>query len=111
MVNERVFNIFNLNYLQAGVGVDYSIVLHGVFHTQYIGSLAWGEQWSGTASVVCLCQIGQYQGDGCSLRSKYAAVIWEVFLTTGSESFDHSGKWWLMTAAGPTPSLNLDPSV
>ena len=26
-------------------------------HTQYIHNLAWGEQWSGTASVVCLCPL------------------------------------------------------
>ena len=26
-------------------------------HTQYIHNLAWSEQWSGTASVVCLCPL------------------------------------------------------
>ena len=26
-------------------------------HTQYIHNLAWNEQWSGTASAVCLCPL------------------------------------------------------
>ena len=59
LANERVVGIFSHNCLQARhfVSVDYNIVLYRIH----------------------MPIVGQCQGDGCCLSSKYGTVIWESF--------------------------------
>ena len=59
MTNERVLSVFTLNHLQAGhwVRVDYYIVVN----------------------LAHMPVIVQCQSDGCSLSSKYVAVVWQSF--------------------------------
>ena len=59
MANKRVLSVFALYRLQAGhwVKVDHHIVVN----------------WTHVLAIV------QCQGDGCSLSTKYGAVVWQSF--------------------------------
>ena len=90
MANKGVFSVFTLDCLQADhwVRVDYYIM----------------------ANWVHMSVIVQCQGDGCSLSSKDGAVVRQP-LDKWRQVVSPFWKWRLMTAAAPTLSFILEPSV
>ena len=90
MANKRVISVFTLNRLQAGhwVRINYYIVV----------------DWAHMLVIV------QCQSDGCSLSSKDGAVVWQSF-GQKRQVVSPFWKWWLITAAAPTLSFILEPSV
>ena len=90
MTYERVFRIFALNRLQARhwVWVEYNIMLYRLH-----------------VPIIVQCQ-----GNGCSLSSKILLLSGSL-LDSWWQVVSPFWKWRLITAAAPTLSLILDPSV
>ena len=78
-------------------------------HTQYIHNLAWNEQWSGTASAVCLCplptsSVQPLGWDWASLHWFFSALM--CSLKERCES-NHSPRNFVDSSTGRSVSLIL----
>ena len=91
MANKRVLGVFTLNCLQTGhwVRVDYHIMM----------------DWAHVLVIV------QCQTDGCSLSCKKMVLLSGSLLDSWRQAVSPFWKWRLMTAAAPTLSSILEPSL